>query len=71
MLRFTRVKVEAESTLNANISPGETELVHVVKLTSELICWVDRVGFSVPVIESESVGIVPAAFQTSITQSPV
>jgi hypothetical protein len=71
MLRFTRVKVEAESTLNANISPGETELVHVVKLVSEFICWEARVGFSVPVIESESVGIVPAAFQTSITQSPV
>ena len=70
MLRFTRVKVDAESTLNANISPGETELVHVVKLVSELICCVDRVGFSVPVIESESVGRVPAAFQTSITQLP-
>ena len=70
MLKFTRVNTDVESTLNANISPGETELVHVVKLVSELICCVDRVGFSVPAIVLATVGIVPAAFQTSITQLP-
>lgn len=38
---------------------------------SDAICCEDNVGFSVPVMVSDIVGIVPAAFQTSITQFPV
>ena len=52
-------------------SPEETAVVQVVNALSELICWVESVGFSVPAIVFATVGIVPAAFHTSITTEPL
>jgi hypothetical protein len=48
--------VEADTTLNAIISPDVIDVVQVDKLKSSFLVEDDNVGFSVPVIVSAIVG---------------
>jgi len=70
MVRVSLLHPKHESILNAIISPACTLVVQVDKLESLATFAVDRVGFSVPVIELDIVGNAPDAFHTSITTDP-
>ena len=56
IVKVACVMVDAELTLNANISPDVTVVVQVDKLKSSFFVEDDNVGFSVPVIVSPLVG---------------
>lgn len=68
----TLVTVVAESTFTLIISPAEIDVVQVVKAKSWFLSVDDKVGFSVPVIVSATVGgkLAYVSFQKSITIEP-